>query len=376
MREILKKKSVRIVFVVICAVIIAIIAGLAVQSGQKQQKIHDHLELGAKFLDELDYEQAIAEYAAVLEIEPKNQRALNGLETVYLEYAQKMEEDEKLEEAGLLLEQGYRQFEIAILQERAAELKEKLEQEQEQKQTPVVQREQPDLPEAAVTQEPKETESKSELPPLNAAMTPDMFGIAGHSINEEDFEALCEDIGITLADDPNGTYEKRGSIESFFSGYANMTDEDEASLTFFLPESDKADNIYYNKHDEKFSLDLLMTMENADAFLQMADACQISAPIMVGDTYEEWCQLIEKEKLEAKGDIRIDMLGRKECSYQNKGQGLSIVYIEQDGEDFDDAISVYRSCEYIVKTPGHNLSVTIYVEMENETIFSLTVDYR
>lgn len=218
MREILKKKSVRIVLVVICAVIIAIIVGLVVQSGQKQQKIQDHLELGAKFLDELDYEQAIAEYAAVLEIEPKNQRALNGLETVYLEYAQKMEEDGKLEEAGLLLEQGYRQFEIAILQERAAELKKKLEQEQEQKKTTVVQREQPDLPEAAITQEPKETESKSELPPLSAAMTPDMFGIAGHSINEEDFEALCEDIGITLADDPIGTYEKRGSIESAFSG--------------------------------------------------------------------------------------------------------------------------------------------------------------
>lgn len=376
MREILKKKSVRIVLVVICAVIITIIVGLAVQSGQKQQKIQDHLELGAKFLDELDYEQAIAEYAAVLEIEPKNQRALNGLETVYLEYAQKMEEDGKLEEAGLLLEQGYRQFEIAILQERAAELKEKLEQEQEQKQTPVVQREQPDLPEAAVTQEPKETESKSELPPLNAAMTPDMFGIAGHSINEEDFEALCEDIGITLADDPIGTYEKRGSIESAFSGYATMTDENKASLTLSLPEADKFDNIYYDKYDEEFCLDLLMTMENADAFLQMADAYQISAPIMVGDTYEEWCQLIEKEKLEAKVEVQTDALGRSECCYQNKAQGLSITYTEENGKNWDETILAYRRCSYNVKTPGHNLSVTIYVEMENETIFSLTVDYR
>ena len=153
-------------------------------------------------------------------------------------------------------------------------------------------------------------------------------------------------------------------------------DENRASLTLSLPEADKADNIYYDKYDEEFCLDLLMTMENADAFLQMADAYQISAPIMVGDTYEEWCQLIEKEKLEAKVEVQTDALGRSECRYQNKAQGLSITYTEENGKNWDETILAYRRCNYNVKTPGHNLSVTIYVEMENETIFSLTVDYR
>ena len=102
MKEIRKKKSIIMILILICVGIIAVIAGFVVRDGQKQREIQEHLELADKFLDELDYEQAIAECTAVLEIDPKNQEAVKLLA---LAREGKEKQDEKQKEIqGYLVE--------------------------------------------------------------------------------------------------------------------------------------------------------------------------------------------------------------------------------------------------------------------------------
>lgn len=87
MKELWKKKSIKIGIVMICSVVIFIIAAIAAQGIRKKQIISVLIESAQKYLYELDYEQAIAEYMAALEIAPNNQAVLDALERVYLEMA-------------------------------------------------------------------------------------------------------------------------------------------------------------------------------------------------------------------------------------------------------------------------------------------------
>ncbi len=53
------------------------------QSARDRREVNKQLKLAERYLDELDYEQAIAAYKAVLEIDPNNAEALAALNDVY-----------------------------------------------------------------------------------------------------------------------------------------------------------------------------------------------------------------------------------------------------------------------------------------------------
>ena len=75
--------SLAAVFVVMLAVV-AVVALIAVQSLSPKQRLRKQLELGDKYLSELDYEQAIVAYRTVIEIDPKNVEAYLGLAEAYV----------------------------------------------------------------------------------------------------------------------------------------------------------------------------------------------------------------------------------------------------------------------------------------------------
>ncbi|MCM1044741.1 MAG: tetratricopeptide repeat protein [Candidatus Gastranaerophilales bacterium] len=110
----------RWLFVVIGLVLVllaAIIIGVTIfrDSGRRLQ---EQLDLGAKYLEEMDYEQALVAFHAVLEIEPRNADAYLGIVEVYirmndfesaLEYAKEgyeVTEDERLKEKIDMIESG------------------------------------------------------------------------------------------------------------------------------------------------------------------------------------------------------------------------------------------------------------------------------
>lgn len=75
----------------LCVLILTILLFLLFFRG-KTEKVEKQLELGAQYLDELNYEQAVAAYTSVLEIDPRNAEAVSALCDTYIVWADSMEE--------------------------------------------------------------------------------------------------------------------------------------------------------------------------------------------------------------------------------------------------------------------------------------------
>ena len=122
MKEIWKKKSTKIAVAAVVIVVIAVISGIAVQSIQRANMVSAHMDSAKKYLDELDYEQAIAEYTAALQIDPENEKILDALEQAYLDMAQVQIETEEYDLAVNILNRGYEQLQRISLQDKRDEV--------------------------------------------------------------------------------------------------------------------------------------------------------------------------------------------------------------------------------------------------------------
>ena len=58
MKELLRKKSVKIALLLIILLVAAVIIGFNVQSAHRQKEYDNHIKAAEKYLTELDYEQA------------------------------------------------------------------------------------------------------------------------------------------------------------------------------------------------------------------------------------------------------------------------------------------------------------------------------
>lgn len=122
MQELLRKKTVKIGLLIIVLLVAAVIIGINVQSAQRQKEYDRHIKAAEKYLTELNYEQAIAEYTLAYEIEP-SEEVLDALEQTYLAYAQSYVDAGDYESAISILEEGYAQTGRESLRERIEELR-------------------------------------------------------------------------------------------------------------------------------------------------------------------------------------------------------------------------------------------------------------
>ena len=76
----------KFIFIAITLIVVGLIAALVVliPTSSKAKKVEEQLNLGAKYLSELDYEQAIVAYEAVIKIDPKCEEAYLALADVYI----------------------------------------------------------------------------------------------------------------------------------------------------------------------------------------------------------------------------------------------------------------------------------------------------
>ena len=84
-----KRKSILQVVVICCVVgiiflTIIIISSIAIKSINQNANLNEQLDLGDKYLSELDYEQAIIAYEAAIEIDPMSVEAYLGLADAYV----------------------------------------------------------------------------------------------------------------------------------------------------------------------------------------------------------------------------------------------------------------------------------------------------
>ena len=121
MKNKFNKKIIIIVGIALLLCVVAISVAIAV-GGNRKNSVAQMLELGARYLSELDYENAIVAYEAAIEIEPMNEDAYLGLAEVYVAMG---DTNKALE----VLAEGYAQTESERIAQRQEELEQELAQE-------------------------------------------------------------------------------------------------------------------------------------------------------------------------------------------------------------------------------------------------------
>ena len=92
-------KNVIILAVALIAIVLLAVLATVASSSANANKLEEQLDLGDKYLSELNYEQAIAAYLAVIEIDPKNVDAYLGLADAYFAMGEAEKAIEVLENA-------------------------------------------------------------------------------------------------------------------------------------------------------------------------------------------------------------------------------------------------------------------------------------
>ena len=124
-----KKHFPRLILIIAGVLLIAVVIVLVVisASGRKERDYEEQLKLAERYLDELDYDRAIAAYKAAIEIDPENPEAYLALADVYIEKGD-------YEAARKILEKGLKRTGDEEFEERLEELEELIrEQEAEEK---------------------------------------------------------------------------------------------------------------------------------------------------------------------------------------------------------------------------------------------------
>ena len=125
----IKKKRFPWVIAIVSSLIVVALSIIIViwVSGSKERNYEEQLKLAERYLDELDYDRAIAAYKAAIDIDPDNPEAYLALADTYVEIGD-------LEAAKKILEKGLKRTGDEEIEERLAEIEEmilKVEMEQE-----------------------------------------------------------------------------------------------------------------------------------------------------------------------------------------------------------------------------------------------------
>lgn len=79
-----RTKTIILAVAIVLAIVIAVTVSILVIGNSPSRRLSEQLDLGNRYLSELDYEQAVAAYEAALEIDPKSSDAHLGLIRAYI----------------------------------------------------------------------------------------------------------------------------------------------------------------------------------------------------------------------------------------------------------------------------------------------------
>ena len=98
-----------------------------------KKEVQRNLDLGDKYLTDMDYEKAVLSYKEAITIDPKNVKAYVGLGDAYLAWADELVEEGNTEEAIKKLKKGIKELKPGINETGSDEVKEKKEELEEKK---------------------------------------------------------------------------------------------------------------------------------------------------------------------------------------------------------------------------------------------------
>ena len=130
MSELTKKKRILIPVVIGIALIIlgAVVSGLIYyKTVTKPKKERDYqLELGEKYLSELDYDNAILAYENAIQIDPKNEKAYLALADIYEDLADKSVTEEDFDQALDYMDKAIQVLELGVQNTASADISARL----------------------------------------------------------------------------------------------------------------------------------------------------------------------------------------------------------------------------------------------------------
>lgn len=104
-----KQNKTRVILVIIATLIVMLVVGMVIySSGSPARKLNAQLELGEKYLNDLDYEKAVAAFKEALSIEPDSEEAMELLVNAYSEWAKSEYEEGNPDRAIEILDEGYK----------------------------------------------------------------------------------------------------------------------------------------------------------------------------------------------------------------------------------------------------------------------------
>ena len=335
MKELLRRKSVRAGLLVIVLIVAVGIAGLNVRSVQRRKEYNGHVEAAEKYLTELDYEQAIAEYTLALEIEPKSEEMLNALEQTYLAYAQSLADEGEWERAIAVLDEGVWRIGGEHL-----------------------------------------TEKREEIRKVQIPFEPTDIQIAGYDLFDDYFEELrgifCEEneakTGVSGSVSTKDVRREYGGGEGYI-----LESQDDASgdkvILKYLTISRPDVSFHYEVCDSASgSLTIDFTIDNRwDLIFDVGDdyaEVPVSVPVMPGDNYEQWCQMMQIDKIKKlyiqDTQDRVNIWG-----FNNGG------YSEWTADETDAlGIPGCLACTYATWIPDHNkvFQISLYMDEEGNMV--------
>lgn len=153
------KKQSKILIIIVGGILLSVaiaIAAVLMVSGSDGRKYQKHMEAAQRYLDELQYEQAIAEYELAIAIEPNNESAYKKLAELYVEI-------EDYESAIVVLNQGIEQTDSKRLSHYLEEVQADLEKNQVQMVQGHLVQEQPEQEQIEVPQEEIQKDSQESV---------------------------------------------------------------------------------------------------------------------------------------------------------------------------------------------------------------------
>lgn len=118
-------------------VVLIVLAAFIFISNSTERKTQAQLDLGNKYLNEMNYEEAKAAYEDILKIDPNNKDAVDGINKIYIDLSSEVAANEDYEGAIVVLEEGIELLnrysaDTSVLEAKVAENNEIVEQIKEQ----------------------------------------------------------------------------------------------------------------------------------------------------------------------------------------------------------------------------------------------------
>ena len=327
MKELLQKKSVKIALVIIVLLVVMGIVGINVRSAQMSKEYNAHMDAAEKYLTDLDYEQAIAEYTMAFEIEPKEE-VVDALEQTYLAYAQTCIDAGDYEKAVGILEEGYEKIGRESLQNKIAEVTAL----QAQKQLEEEQRR---------IEEEQRASGMVEFPFQMTDIT-----VMGYDLSEDYFEQIQR----SFPAEGGGYWVRNGE-----SGYSDAYREGEGvtsdgwryAITARYSD-ERVESRWLSVNNTGGSWSYIVSYEDQvggphvqlDIFGDVFYYAGINVPVAAGETYEDWCRVMQIDRMK-ENDLRPEERDGMVGIWREDGYSLL-------------AVSTGEGCEYwLFSSEGH-----------------------